>query len=466
MYPLIGVSLAILALVAAIAALFGAVSFSPLAVLASILVFTGVSVLSSLGLGKLYGVYPHLPSAVITAFILAMLFNPTLSPLMLAQYALIALVAQASKYVIAHKRRHIVNPAAFGAFVGGLLQLQFASWWIGSPVFATFVAIAGFLILYKTRQLLTASVFLGISLTIFTLSGVPIVTAVLSYPLLFFAGFMLSEPLTLPPKRWQRLTVAAAMALIVSLPFNILFFYSSPEFAIVAGNILAFALAFKWRKGLQLTLVRRTPLSATAVEYAFATPAPAYFEAGQYVELTVPHSKFDSRGVRRYFSVTSAPRTNELTLGIKFYQPSSTFKQALSALPLGSSVQATGITGGFTLPRDPKQKLLFVAGGIGITPFISHIQSLGQQQRDITLLYFVNSEQEKAYSDLLGVSNVTVHYFVGSSSKLTSEIVQEYVTDASSRVAYVSGPPAMVASSKQVLRGTVKSIKADYFSGY
>ena len=468
-YMLVGLGLALIITAGTVLAAAGLLAVSPFAVVATWAVFGGVGVGASYLLGKLYSVHSHLQSALITSSILTLLFTPSLAPTTLAAYAVIACITQASKFVVVYRARHVFNPAAFGAMAGGLLQLQFASWWVGSPVLFPLVALTGLAVLYKTRQLALGGAFLAAALAILAIRGVDIWTALSSWPLVFLAGFMLSEPATLPVRRWQKILVAIIVATITSLPFHVGWFYSSPEFALLAGNLVAFGLAFSQRAGLRLKLVERRPLTPTTDELVFAPSRPVMFTAGQFIELTLPHPKPDMRGIRRSFSLTNAPGDEHVRLGIKFYEPSSSFKRALRAMPVGTIIQTTGIAGEFVLPRDrrdPRQKLLFIVGGIGITPFISHILACKDQPRDITLLYFVRNATEIAYRNILDQSSAQVRYIVEPDAPLDQALEAYVPADLSERIAYISGPPAMVASAKQLLRGKARSIKTDYFSGY
>lgn len=384
--------------------------------------------------------------------------------------------------MIVYRQRHFFNPAAFGACVGGVIGLSSASWWIGSPTFIIVTTLLAFAVLYKTRRVLLGLLFVVLSATLIVLSsmanGEPlqsaISTSLMSWPIVFLAGFMLSEPLTLPPRRWQMYTVAVVVAIVTALPFHIGWFNSSPAFALLVGNGLAFVLGFRQRRGVQLRFKTRRAITPTAEEYVFETSEVVQFTAGQYIELTLPHTHPDIRGSRRMFSITSAPGTKELCLGVKFYEPSSSFKRKLRSLKPGSAVQATDVTGDFVLPRSIDRKLLFVAGGIGITPFISQIQSVAHENRNITLLYFARSPKEIAYRKLFDVSSVSVHYFVAEDTSancelgahLTREILQEYVPDLADREVYISGPPLMVSSAVQLVRQTARKVHTDYFSGY
>lgn len=482
MYTLTGSILVVILASALVLSLFEVMPFAPAALVASTAVFVGVSVGANYGLGKLYGIKTHIRSAGITGLLLAALFTPTLESTILLQYAFIAVLAMASKYILTYKGRHIFNPAAVGAFLAGILSIQYASWWIATPSLFVIIALGAFAVLYKVRDLAMAGTFVLLGIILVVISGVMsggearelLQLALVSWPIIFLAGFMLSEPLTLPPRRWQKIVVAAAIASIVGLPFQIGTFHTSPEFALIVGNIVAFIFAFKQRKNLQLRLTKRRKLTPSSEEYVFTANTPVVFEPGQYIELSLPHKKEDIRGSRRSFSITSTPGSKTVSVGIKFYDPSSSFKLALRALPLGSHFQSTGITGDFILPKDRSEKLLFIAGGIGITPFISHVLSIAKENRDVTLLYFMRTPEEAAYKDILDASNVDVHYFVADNenelfskaTQLTERLLQDRVTRLRERHAYISGPPVMVAAAKKLVKGRVARIHTDYFSGY
>lgn len=482
MYLLVNGGLCSLAVIALIYSSLGLTGFGPFELAVTSLLFTGVSIGTSYLFGRILRIHAHLQSALISGLILALIFTPTFDLVTLAEYAIIAVIAMASKFIVAPRSRHVFNPAAFGAFVGALLLQQFPSWWIGSPTFVAVVAIVSFAVLYKTRQLLMGSLFVVASTVIITVAGLlhgetfpgVTITALASWPIIFIAGIMLSEPLTLPPRQWQRFALAGIVAIVTSLPFHIGWFNSSPAFALLVGNLFALGIAWRQRRGLRLTLAERRTIAPNVKEFVFSSAKPLEFNAGQFVELTLPHPQQDLRGVRRSFSITSRPGEQQLRLAIKFYDPSSTFKQALLELLNGAVVQATGINGDFTLPDNPRTKLLFIAGGIGITPFISHLRLLAGRKVDVVVLYFNRRPEDTAYKSFLDESVAKVRYFVSQKAggefieekRLTQDVLQTYIRDLSEREVYISGPPAMVARAKKIIGRSAKRVHTDYFSGY
>ncbi|MFU8945687.1 hypothetical protein ACLRGF_03045 [Mycetocola zhadangensis] len=148
MYRQILVLLVLLTAVSMLLSAFGLLFFTPLELLASLVIAVGASVLSNIGVARLFRVVPHGESALITGLLLFFIFRPSLEAGELAATAVAAVVASASKYVVAVRGRHLFNPAAFGAAVVGLSGLGVSWWWVGSQYLLPFVLVTAFLVLY------------------------------------------------------------------------------------------------------------------------------------------------------------------------------------------------------------------------------------------------------------------------------------------------------------------------------
>jgi ferredoxin-NADP reductase len=494
MYRLVSLILAALALVSIVLSLFGAIAYPPLDLLASLVTALVASVVANRLVALAFRVRPHSESSIITGLLLFFVLFPTSEPGQLLILALTAAIAMASKYVLAWRGRHLFNPAAIAVVIITLLQLSASAWWVGTGPLLPFVAVGALVVLYRTRQLPMALVFVVLSAGIVTgrlvVAGQApldsLTTALTSYPIVFLAGFMLSEPLTLPPRRWQRLVLAAVVALLFAIPFNFGPVFSSPELALVLGNILAFA--FARRRGLSLRFTGKTALTPTATEFSFATTHPVAFAPGQYMELTLPHSKADFRGTRRVFSLTSSPaESGEVRFGVTMGEELSSFKRSLNELEPDQQVRATLVSGDFVLPSRTGTPVLLVAGGIGITPFISqlahaaHGVQAGGQQRDIVLAYAVRDAEQLAFAERLETLGTRVIVFsaedpgalpsgwtyAGTGQRMTAEAIAEFVPDLGTRAAFVSGPPRLVGELRSALKKAgVSRIKTDAFSGY
>ena len=194
----------------------------------------------------------------------------------------------------------------------------------------------------------------------------------------------------------------------------------------------------------------------------------------------------DSRGNRRYFTLASSPTEDEIRLGVKFYPDPSSFKTNLLALPIGGEIIAAQRAGDFVLPKDPKRELVFIAGGIGITPFRSMIQYLldKNEKRQITLLYSNKKVSDIAYKQVfdqaqkrLGIKTIYAvtdpgEMLSGSSmynGMIDAAMIQKEIPDFVNKTYYISGPHAMVDAFEQTLKSIGiqrKNIKIDFFPGF
>ncbi|PIT98470.1 MAG: hypothetical protein COT71_00470 [Candidatus Andersenbacteria bacterium CG10_big_fil_rev_8_21_14_0_10_54_11] len=202
------------------------------------------------------------------------------------------------------------------------------------------------------------------------------------------------------------------------------------------------------------------------------------------VEYTVRHRGTDARGSRRYFTIASVPTERNILLTTHMVASGSSFKRALRKLPIGGAVSAGQVAGDFVLPADRAQKLGFIAGGVGMTPFRSMVQWLldTRQQRDIVLVYAAHCEADLAFRDVFMAAaaqmNMRVVYVLsgasppdwrGETGRIRTSLLQQAVPDFVERLWYVSGPELMVARPRQVLRelGVARrQIRRDYFPGF
>ncbi|WP_368497526.1 FAD-dependent oxidoreductase [Herbiconiux sp. A18JL235] len=493
MYNLVVVVLAALAVIAVIASAFGQLFYTPAQMGLSLVVLLAVTVISSWGLARLFRTRAHLPSAAITALLLFFVFMPSDDPATLGSLALAAFLASASKFVLAWRGKHIFNPVAIAAVVMTVSTLYGAAWWVATPVLLPFVAVGAFLVLYRTRKLSLGLTFivlatvlnLGRMMLLGTSLGDALWLAVGSFPVIFLAGFMLSEPLTLPPRRWQQLVVAAIVAVLFSIPFQVGPVYSSPELALVLGNVVAFA--FGQRRGVRLRYLGSRALTPTTAAFDFAPLGPVRFTPGQYLELALPHAKPDSRGTRRVFSLASAPGEGVsgslVSVGLKLPQPSSSFKKALVGLEPGTVVRSPWVGGDFVLPADASEPLILAAGGIGITPFVSQLADRtqgGSRPADVVLVYSVSAPDELAYLPELEASGIRVLVtaptqpermpfgweYLGA-GRVTASVLREAIGDIAGRRGYVSGPPGYVDHvSAELRKAGAKRVHTDQFAGY
>lgn len=501
MYRLVLVALGVLTLLSLVLALFDQVAPSAPALLATVVVL-GVVCVAVDALGqRLTGRAWRIESSLITAGILLFVLYPTTEPLGLVGVALAGALASASKYVIAWRGRHILNPAAFGATAlsvvtaaSGAYALGAAGWWVGAPALAVPVIVLGFLVVARADKLRPVLLFLVIALPVNLVrvalaysgagvavdAGTVLTTVLWSSPFFFLAAFMFSEPLTQPPRRWQQYIVAVVVGILAGAPLTIGSLTLGPEAAVVIGNVVAFAFAYATRARLQLTFLERASLTPHVEELAFRASRMLRFEAGQYLELEVPHAHADARGTRREFSIVSAPEELPVVKIAMRRGSQSTYKQALAAVEPGRELSVSGIWGDFVLPRSPETPVLLVAAGIGVTPFVSQLRHLrlSGDARDVVFVYVASGAEELAFRDDLEQAGIPVivftrdepadlpaHWRWAEGVRLDAEGLHRVVPDLAERHAYISGPPGLIADLAPALE-KARSLTTDAFAGY
>jgi len=494
MYKLVLYVLVGLLATAIILSALGLLSFNPLALIYSTTIITIVSWVTNSLFAKVFKTHANVESFLITALILALIISPPqageyISILPLLIWA--GIWSMATKFILAINKKHIWNPAAFAVALTALTIGASATWWIGTLYMLPFVLIGGLLVTRKIHRFDLVISFAIVALITIILTGstqmgiIPTLEMTfVSTPLVFFTLIMLTEPLTTPPTMWRRVAYGALTGALFAPALHIGAFYTTPELALLGGNVLSFLLS-PMRKYI-LTLVSSGEVALSTAEFVFKPDHPVRFKPGQYLEWTLGHEKPDSRGNRRYFTIASSPTEPEVKMGVKFFPTSSTFKKSLASLESGDTIMAGNIAGNFTLPRDPKIKLVFIAGGIGITPFRSMVKYLVDkgEKRDIILIYSNNLLEEIAYTDVwtegedkIGLKLVCTlsdlpkipATWTGERGQIDAKMIRGEVPDFRNRTFYISGPHGMVTGCDKTLRDLGISstrIKTDYFPGF
>lgn len=451
---------------------FGLIDFFPVAMAVQLLIAVGFGYTVDRLLAYAFKIKPNPESILVTAFILYFLISPNGSTENFVLIGAAAVFAAMSKYLVIWRGKHLFNPAAIGVVVTGIVGLGYASWWVATPWLLPFVLILGCVVVYKTRRGDMVLLYILTSLVMVCITAVLrgsfepnlLWVALTSYPILFFASFMLTEPQTLAPRKKQRNSIAVAVAVIANSGFVLGPIAATPELALLVGNVISAAVA--GQRSVVLTLKSRRKFSGgDQIEYSFTAHKQLQFEAGQYAELHLPHVKPDERGYRRMFTIASRPNTKDVTIITRHPEQGSTFKKTLAKLGIGKQLRITGIWGDFVLPGDVNQKLLFIAGGVGITPFLSQLDWLEYegQVRDIVLIYAVKNKADaidlEHYKKFV---KVIIH-----EGALSSADIRGYAEGIAKRSVYVSGPPTMVdAVAKHATQLGALSVRRDFFAGY
>ncbi len=478
---------------AALLAYFGLLNYNPMDILIEAGVAVIVSYAANTFFAKLFGAVTNYESVFITALILALIV-PVQFPLNMLFMVGAAGVAMGSKYLLTIEKRHIFNPAAVSVAMISLLSPEHAAtWWVGNPVMLPFVLAGGLLLVRKIQRetmvfsfLIAYFIAIAIAAVINTGSLVDIVTiwqsSVFHSAVFFFAFVMLTEPLTSPSKEKKQGYYGYFTAILYATPIlRVLNF--TPELSLCIGNAFSYFISPNYRYSLPLKWKKQ--ISRDTYVFAFEQPKSIKYEPGQYMEWTLTHKNTDSRGNRRYFSLSSSPTEGVLMTTVKFYDPSSSYKKELINLPEGRQVIAAQVAGDFVLPKNLKEPLVFIAGGVGIAPFRSMVQYIIDKnlQVNIILIYtnrtkedilFANTFKEAEKNGVKTIYNLTDIKSVpadwqGTTGYVTKELVEKEIPDYGTRKFYISGPQLMVQRFEQTLLDTgvsSKNIITDFFPGY
>lgn len=490
MYRLMVYSLSLLLAGGLIFSLTGGLPIRTLAILDSSVAILIVGLIADQLMPVIWNSVSNYDSSLITALILCLILPPTTSIHFLALNGLVCLVAIATKYILAINHKHLFNPAAIGALIFGTLKLTAASWWIGSPVLLPLTIVVGLLVVRKVRRFKLFLSFAAAALIAALIVGAMhsqglsyiLSTAIKSSPLVFLGSIMLTEPSTTPPRYWQQMIYGVIVGALFTSQLRLGSISTTPELSLIIGNLYAFIVSPKYKLRLKLKSLRS--LGPNTYELSFAGARTMSFQPGQYLEWTLPSVKRDSRGNRRIFSIASAPHDDSINIVVRATANSSSYKRTLVELKPGSSVMAGQLSGDFVLPAELQQKLVLIAGGIGITPYLSMVKDMvkNKQTRDLQLIYFASSPDDICYpklwreaeafglkfSPIISGGDVPKSWR-GLSGRLDQAKLAKIVPDYKERLFYISGPSALVDNYTVILKQLGikrRQIRTDHFSGY
>jgi ferredoxin-NADP reductase len=215
---------------------------------------------------------------------------------------------------------------------------------------------------------------------------------------------------------------------------------------------------------------------------------PINYLAGQFFYFTIPSLKYpDPRGATRHFTLSSSPSEGEILRLTTRIREESGYKKTLNELPVGSVIEGEGPNGTFLLDESEKGPFVFLAGGIGITPFRSMIRFATDKKLPIPihLIYSNSVPEEIAFRteiEELAKANPNIKVdmtiskpeestqkWEGPTGRIDENLIRKLVPDVSVPIFMVSGPPAMVDAVEQALGKLGLSagrVRSEKFTGY
>ena len=204
------------------------------------------------------------------------------------------------------------------------------------------------------------------------------------------------------------------------------------------------------------------------------------YKPGQYMmmELDVDDPE---NGNTRPLSIASSPTENFLLFSTKNSQ--TLFKQKFNSLKISDRVKLKGPMGIFVLKEDAKE-IIFLGGGIGITPFRNMIKYATDKKLPIklTLIYSNKTSNDIVYKNewpifekqnpnFKVVNTITDNTkgWNGMTGRINEGMIREFCDNINNAIFYICGPPGMFDGLFQLLKSMqvpLQNIKIEKFVGY
>lgn len=232
--------------------------------------------------------------------------------------------------------------------------------------------------------------------------------------------------------------------------------------------LLAVYVAFLVGRAVRYVRARRNPFTVSevrreshdVVSLCFSGPVPS-FAPGQFMLVRI---RQDSRYSPSHpYTISSAPTDGFLRLSAKGIGDYST---SLAEVSPGTRAIIEAPFGVFSYQNVGDADLVFVAGGIGITPFLSQLRELRAtpEPRRVRLIWGNKTREDIAFTDELEAAQRELPDFAlvhvlsnesweGESGFIDEGLLRRYVPDFATPEFFVCGPPAMMTTVIPALRG-------------
>src|SRR6266850_765410 len=220
--------------------------------------------------------------------------------------------------------------------------------------------------------------------------------------------------------------------------------------------------------------------------FHFARPAGFAHAAGQNVLVTLlDPPQTDSQGSSRTFTLASAPHEPELMVATRMRD--SAYKRVLKSAAIGTPVRVEGPDGVMVLHEDAARPAVFLAGGIGVTPFVSMARHAAKEKlpHRILLLYSNRRPEDAAFlEELERLEQANRNYrliatmteaaksarpWSGETAMIGRELLERSLRDVKAPVYYFAGPPGMTMAMQSMLAAmgvSVNDMRCEEFYGY
>jgi ferredoxin-NADP reductase len=233
---------------------------------------------------------------------------------------------------------------------------------------------------------------------------------------------------------------------------------------------------------MKLKLVKKVEEAIGTKSFYWETEKEVRYDPGQYFYFTLPKLEFpDPRGATRHFTLSSSPTEIGYIQNTTRIRQESGYKKTIDSLPVGSTIEGEGPNGTFLLDDKELGPHIFIAGGIGITPFRSIIKYLSDKKlkTQINLIYSDSTPQDmpfkKELEEMAKVNpNIKIQFvFTKTDGRIDETKIKTYLQtwglDSSKVTWWLCGPPAMIDAMESLL-GSFQipfgHVRVEKFTGY
>ena len=229
---------------------------------------------------------------------------------------------------------------------------------------------------------------------------------------------------------------------------------------------------------MMISLTASETVADGTKQFHFTKPEGFQYRAGQSVDLTL------QSGLMHAYSLASAPHNSELCIATRMR--GSAFKKELDALEPGDGVQIDGPFGSFFLHENAARPAVFLAGGIGVTPFYSMVQDAAHRKLPHKIVMLFSNKRPEDAPFLENLTQLAAEYtnftfvptmdalatskevWLGEAGRIDQAMVKKYLPEGQP-IFYTAGPPGMVTAMRTLLNSMGVSdddIRFEEFSGY
>ncbi len=243
---------------------------------------------------------------------------------------------------------------------------------------------------------------------------------------------------------------------------------------------------------MKLKLVKKVDEAKGTKSFFWESDKPITFLPGQYLYYTLPKLAFpDPKGSTRHFTISSSPTDGPVLRLTTRIREESGFKKTLDALPIGTEIEGEGPSGTFIFDENESGVHIFIAGGIGITPFRCMLKYVADKKlsNPVYLIYSNSIPEEIAFRAELeelasAHPNIKVAMTVTKPEESTEKwtgltgriddvmikkLLEEWKLEIAGCTFWLCGPPLMIDAMEQVLgKLNISSgkVHSEKFTGY